>query len=459
MDPQDIEPEYVLAEMYSLDVVTRAYERDFLQVLLSEPCPDALEAVALVDAADFAHELHGELFRWLRKSYQKYRTVDQVELLAAMSAAKARPLFTLANELWTTTPSYGAALVTRVKHYATRVHDLAQQRRLVEVARLEARALAGESVRLPDGFTLDANTSPETVVAATAAARRKLTRQDGRAGLAKPLSSYRREALTEVGVSGLPFGLARLDEILRGGAKQQSLIILGARPAMGKTAFMLNAVKHWIAEDCPGVVFSLEMAGHQLYQRLLADLSEIDSENWAYNPEKVTKAANLIDSWGVEVVDRPGTTLEQVRAECDRRASIGRLGWIMVDYLTIMGVPEGFDRHDLAIGALSRGLKEIAKEYQIPVLLAAQLNRNLESRQNKRPILADLREAGQIEQDADVIMFLYRDHYYNPNEADPREAEIIVAKNRFGVTDTALAVWNGPLTRFEDPVESPDVLL
>lgn len=456
--PNDSELEYVAHGLLSPEAIARAYEQDLLRVLLNEPTDEATKALTIVDAADFADAQHAELFRWLRKSYQKYRTAAPMELLSAMSAAGAKGLFALTNELWTTVPPYGPPMSWRVVHYAKRVHEIAQQRRLVEVSRIEARALAGEGARLPDGTVIEANTPAADVVAATAAARRKLAQQDSRAGLARPVGDFRDAALNEPTVGGLPFGIKALDEILKGGAKPGNLYILGARPAMGKTALMMNACRSWQAQDVPGVVFSLEMPGHQLYQRLLADLVGLGRDDWGANFERVEDMADLIDAWGLEIADQAGTTIQQVRAECERRAAANTLGWIMVDHLTIMGIPEGNDRYDLKVGAITNELKRIAKDYQIPVLLAAQLNRRVEDRANKRPLMSDLRETGKIEEDADAVVFLYRDHYYDPAK-DPNEAEIIVAKHRGGPLGTAIACWNPVLTRFEDALLSDTVRL
>jgi len=459
LPPEDIELEYMAAGLISPQEVANAYERDLLTVLLTQPCPEAQQAIAIVDADDFHLKLHGELFRWLRKSYQKYGTSEPMDLLTAMSAAKQRDLFELTNDLWGLPPSYGAPHAWRVVHYATRVHELAVQRRLFLISCLETRALAGEGAKLPDGTVIDPGTSPTDVIAATSAARRKLAQRNERAGMAKHIADYRAQALAEETVSGLAFGIRKLDEILRGGLKPDTLTVLGARPAMGKSALMMNAVKAWQQQEVPGVVFSLEMPGYQLYQRFLADMSGLERDKWASHPDQVAHAADLIDEWGVEIADQAGSTIEQVRAECERRAAAGTLGWVMIDHLTIMGLPEGHDRHDLAVGAITSECKRIAKDFHVPVLLAAQLSRRVEERANKRPMLSDLRETGKIEEDADVVMFLYRDHYYNPTTADPRDAEIVVAKNRAGATDTAPARWNSVLTRFEDPMDSDDVLL
>lgn len=456
MPPDDLELEYAAAGILTAERAASAYEQDLLRVLINEPCPEASEALAIVDASDFRTPLHGEAFRWLRKSYQKFGRAEPMAMLEAASSAKRRDLFELINELWYFTPTYGAPHPWRVAHYAKRVHELAQQRRLFQISCAEARALSGEGAKLPDGSIIEPGTSPSDVVAATLAARRKVTEQRARAGMAKPIGTYRDQAINEEAVGGLKFGITRLDELLRGGAKPGSFYVLGARPAMGKTAMMMNAVKAWTQQEVPGVVFSLEMPGHQLYQRLLADMTGLDRDKWAKHADQVEHAANLIDNWGVEIADQSGSTIEQVRAECERRAAAGTLGWVMIDHLTIMGLPEGHDRHDLAVGAITKECKRIAKDFGIPVLLAAQLSRRVEERANKRPILSDLRETGKIEEDADVVMFLYRDHYYNPATAAAGDAEIIVAKNRGGATDTAQAIWNSELTRFEDPLNSDE---
>jgi replicative DNA helicase len=325
------------------------------------------------------------------------------------------------------------------------------------VSRAEASALQGQRVTLPDGTVIEAMSPSVEVLAACSAARRKVKASAERGSIAKPLSAFRSDAIAEAQEGGLPFGLRRLDELLRGGLKPGELCVVGGRPGMGKTAFLLHAVKQWARQGEPGIVFSLEMTGSQLYRRLLTDASDTDRDDWGGNPDRVEGAADMLDEWGVFVADGSNLSVAAIRGECERRASDGTLGWIMVDYLTIMQVPAGDYR--LAIGENVRGLASIAKDYSIPVILAAQLSRDLEKRGDKRPIPADLRESGQIEQEAQVILFLYRDVVYNPATADPGEVEILVRKNRDGREGEALARWEGDRTRFVDPIDSDDVRL
>lgn len=456
MNPDQSELEYEVHGVLDEQSVTRAYERDLLWVLLNDPTEETRQALVVVDETDFDDPVHTELFRWMRKMYRRDGTVEPIELISTMSQHGRKALADAALDLWGNLPRFGQPHSWRVVHYATRVHQLAQQRRLRQIAAAEHRALSGDSARLPDGSRIEAGTPPEEVIAATHLARRMVAKAGDRSGLSRPLRSFRGEAISEASSGALSFGFRGLDELLKGGARESTLVVVGGRPGMGKTAFLMNAVRSWTLDGTPGVVFSLEMAGHQLYQRLLSDQTELDRALWPQNLARVEAVADRLDRWDLEVADQPSLTIEQIRAECDRRASTGKLGWIVVDYLTLMGSTGRHERNDLAVGANSKGLKEIAKEFQIPVLLACQLNRDLEKRADKRPMVSDLREAGQIEQDADVILFLYREHVYDV-AADPTWAEFIVAKHRGGQTGTTPICWRGELTRFEDPIMSDSV--
>jgi replicative DNA helicase len=456
-----VHPETLELGTWSRDDITRHYERDLLTVLItdSDRCEkgDVAGVFPIVDASDFLTPQAGTLFEWLRRMWQRFGSIDPVVLFDAMIAKgpSCRALAEFASRLWTT---QGDAQHWRILTYASEVHERAQQRRLVQIAEVEREALSGRSARLPDGTWIEAGTPAAEVIGATDAARRRLAKATNGASTSARLSTFREKALAAEEIGGLSFGLTALDEILRGGAHNGHLIVVGARPGMGKTGFLLTAMEQWTHAGRPGIVFSLEMKGEELYGRVLSSVSGLSADEWDTDWDRVLDAADIVDRLAVNVADAPSMTLEQIRAECDRRRAEGTLHWIMVDYLTLMGTDPSIRDQYLKVGANSTGLKAIAKDYDIPVILAAQLNRDVEKRQNKRPVQSDLRDAGQIEQDANVILFLYREHVYDET-ADPTEAEIIVAKQRGGRTGTVLAAWNGPLTRFEDPVNSADVML
>lgn len=266
------------------------------------------------------------------------------------------------------------------------------------------------------------------------------------------------------GLSGLSTGYSRLNRITSG-LQPSDLIILAARPSMGKTALALNIARNVAMETLkPVAVFSLEMANEQLSMRLLTSEARIDSnrlrtgfisqEDW----QNTTDAAGVLNDLPVFIDDTPNISAMEVRAKARRLyQKHGEIGLIIIDYLQLMKPPFKSDRRDLEIAEISRSLKALAKELNVPVMALSQLNRMLEQRSDKRPILSDLRESGALEQDADIVAFIYRDEVYNKEPDNPKKgiAEIIVAKNRNGATGTALMHFLGQYTRFEEL--SPDV--
>lgn len=261
------------------------------------------------------------------------------------------------------------------------------------------------------------------------------------------------------GLSGLSTGYPRLNQITSG-LQGSDLLILAARPSMGKTAFALNLARNVALEERkPVVVFSLEMSCDQLSMRLLTSEARIDSnrlrsgfispEDW----QNATDAAGILNEMPIFIDDTPSISVMDVRAKCRKLyQKKGELGLIIIDYLQLMKAPFRSDRRDLEIAEISRSLKGLAKELNVPVLALSQLNRMLEQRSDKRPMMSDLRESGAIEQDADIIAFIYRDEVYNKEPDNPKKgtAEVIVAKNRNGATGTAHMVFNGQYTRFEE---------
>jgi replicative DNA helicase len=261
------------------------------------------------------------------------------------------------------------------------------------------------------------------------------------------------------GLSGLDTGYPRLNSITSG-LQGSDLIILAARPSMGKTAFALNLARNVaLIERKPVAVFSLEMSNQQLSMRLLTSEARIDSnrlrtgfisqEDW----QNATDAAGILNEMPIFIDDTPNITVMDVRAKVRKLyQKNGELGLVIIDYLQLMKAPFHSDRRDLEIAEISRSLKALAKELNIPVIALSQLNRMLEQRGDKRPMMSDLRESGALEQDADIIAFIYRDEVYNKEPDNPKKgtAEIIVAKNRNGATGVAMMHFHGQFTRFEE---------
>ncbi|HSW63633.1 MAG TPA: replicative DNA helicase [Dissulfurispiraceae bacterium] len=263
-------------------------------------------------------------------------------------------------------------------------------------------------------------------------------------------------------ITGVPSGYKDLDE-MTAGFQQSDLIIVGGRPGMGKTAFALNIAQHVAIESKePVAIFSLEMSKEQLAMRMLCSESEVDSsrvrkgfigrQDWP----KLTNAAGRLAEAPIFIDDSAGVTVLEVRAKSRRlKMEHGGLGLIVVDYLQLMRGRGNAERREQEISEISRGLKALAKELRVPVIALSQLNRGVESRTDKRPSLADLRESGAIEQDADVIIFLYRDELYNKTTQHKGRAEIIISKQRNGPTGTVNLTFMAHCTKYADHTDIP----
>ena len=260
------------------------------------------------------------------------------------------------------------------------------------------------------------------------------------------------------GVTGVSTGYADLDK-MTAGMQPSDLIIVAARPSMGKTTFAMNLAEHAaMTQDKPVLIYSLEMPSEQIMMRMLASLGRInqtkvrtgqlDDDDWA----RLSSTMGLLMEKGkMYVDDASGLTPTDVRSRARRIArDHGGISMIMVDYLQLMRVPSLSDNRTLEIAEISRSLKALAKELQCPVIALSQLNRTLEQRADKRPINSDLRESGSIEQDADLIMFIYRDEVYNEDSTEKGVAEIIIGKQRNGPIGKVRLTFQGQFSRFDN---------
>ncbi|QJD30353.1 replicative DNA helicase [Methylococcus geothermalis] len=293
-------------------------------------------------------------------------------------------------------------------------------------------------------------------------------RQRGSAGF-KPIKSLLVAAVDRIEtlfqkeghITGASTGFADFDE-MTSGLQQSDLIIIAGRPSMGKTTFAMNIAENVaIKEGLPVAVFSMEMPGEQLAMRMMSSLGRIDQhrvrtgkledDEWP----RMTSAINILAETKLFIDDTAALSPTEVRARCRRLArENGQLGLVVLDYLQLMQCSGGENRV-AEISEISRSLKALAKELNVPVIALSQLNRNLEQRPNKRPVPSDLRESGSIEQDADLIVFIYRDEVYHPDSADKGTAEIIIAKQRNGPIGTVRMTFLGQYTRFENFIADP----
>jgi replicative DNA helicase len=338
--------------------------------------------------------------------------------------------------------------------YAGIVREKSVLRQLIE---------AGTQI-VGDGFQPEGRKSEEILAEAEqrvfhiaeTGARGKKSYVEMRAAVHEAFQILSRRYESKDAVTGLATGFADLDE-MTSGLQPADLIIVAARPSMGKTALAVNMAEHAALKSRKAVaIFSMEMSASQLAFRLISSLGRIDQqhlrngdlaeEDWP----RVTSAITLLSETKILIDDTPALSPAELRARARRMKRQYDLGLIVVDYLQLMAVPGNKENRATEISEITRGLKALAKELNIPVIALSQLNRSLEQRTDKRPVMADLRESGAIEQDADVILFIYRDEYYDKESADKGLAEIIIGKQRNGPVGTVKLTFLGRYTRFEN---------
>jgi len=415
--------------------------------------PDGWDVVAgeVVDA-DFYRPDHRLIFRQIARLAEASEPVDVITLADKLDArgelASAGGLPYLA-ELAQNTPS-----ASNIRAYAQVVKERASLRRLIEAAQEIAES----------GFNPEGRTSDQLV---DEAERRimQISEQGPKAGGPQGVNPLLQAALGRIEelfnsggeITGLSTGFKDLDG-MTSGLQPSDLVIVAGRPSMGKTSFAMNLVEHAVLhQQQPILVFSMEMPADSLIIRMLSSIGRIDQtrirngkleqEDWP----KLSTAVNKLKDVPLYIDDTAALTPTEVRSRSRRVArEHGQLGMIMVDYLQLMQVAGSSEGRTAEISEISRSLKAIAKEFKCPVVALSQLNRALENRPNKRPVNSDLRESGAIEQDADVIMFIYRDEVYNEESPDKGIAEIIIGKQRNGPIGICRLAFIGQFTRFEN---------
>ncbi|MDF1646151.1 MAG: replicative DNA helicase [Legionellaceae bacterium] len=402
---------------------------------------------------DFYRTEHRLLFQCIANLVAKNQPFDVVTVLDGLqssgqsdAAGGEAYLFELANN----TPS-----VANVAAYADIVREKSVQRQLIGVA----GEIADAAYQPGEREVSDLLDFAETRVFAIA----EQTAPEGgpeamRSVVVRAVEKI--DALFHQGsaITGLPTGLTDLDN-LTSGLQEADLVIVAGRPSMGKTSLVMNIAEHAALEvQKPVLVFSMEMPADSLAMRMMSSLGRIDQnrirtgklddDDWS----RVTSTVHMLSEANLYVDDSPSLSPAELRARARRLVKEqGQLGLIVIDYLQLMKVP-GFraDNRAAEISEISRSLKALAKELKVPVIALSQLNRSLEQRQDKRPVMSDLRESGAIEQDADLICFIYRDEVYNEESPDKGSAEIIIAKQRNGPIGKVRVAFLGQYTRFED---------
>jgi replicative DNA helicase len=400
-----------------------------------------------LDADDFYKPSHGHVYDAITSLYAQGEPADPVTV--ADELARADLLEAVGGPAVLISLQAGTPAIGNAGRYARIVEEHALLRRLIAVA----GDIAEIGYSLPDDI-------PGAVDQAEAlvfdVAERRVT--DSISALRDLLGPHldHLEALFEhdEAVTGVPTGFIDLDQQLAG-LQPSNLIIVGGRPGTGKTSFALGMAAHAaMSAHVPVLVFSLEMSHQELTHRLLSSEARVDAtrmrngrlleSDWP----KITNAIGRLAEADIYIDDNPRLTVMEIRAKARRLKSRHGLGMIVVDYLQLMSGRSDAENRQVEVSEISRGLKILARELEVPVVALSQLSRNLESRADKRPVLADLRESGSLEQDADVVIFIYRDEVYNRDSPDRGTAEIIVAKHRNGPTGVTNLAFLDHYTRF-----------
>lgn len=414
------------------------------------------ESVQAVSTGDFYKPAHAHIFDAISSLYGAGEPVDPVTVAAELKRAGLLDAIggpSVLLSIQSRTPA-----VSNAAHYAKIVEENSLLRRLVSTA--SEIAELGYAPLDDVTKTLDV---AESMMYEVAQRRVSDTMVELRDLLDASLDHL--EKLYERGeaITGTPSGYTDLDA-LTAGLQPNALIVVGARPAMGKTSFALGAAANAaLRANRPVLFFSLEMGHLELTQRILGSEGRIDAthlrngqldeRDWS----KISKAMGRLGDAPLWIDDNPNLTIMEIRAKARRlKSRVGDLGLIVIDYLQLMSGRSNAESRQVEISEISRGLKILARELECPVMALSQLSRGLEARADKRPMLADLRESGSIEQDADVVMFVYRDEVYNRDTPDKNTAEIIVAKHRSGPTGVCRLAWLDYCTRFENMAKVAD---
>ncbi len=407
-----------------------------------------ITATETIRSDDFYDRRYGVMFEAMVELYTEGKPVDLVTLQDRLREKDVPPEISsleFVRDLVTAVPTSA-----NVRQYARIVYEKAVLRRLIRVNEEIANECYGGKEQL------------DVILEETEKKVFDLLK-DRSGGDFTPIKQIALNTLEKIekasqnksAITGIPTGFTDLDYKLSG-LQPSDLVLVAARPSMGKTAFVLNIAQHVaLRKNYTTAIFSLEMSKEQLMNRLFSMESRVDSQalrtgnlsdsDW----DKLVESVGVIGNSKLIIDDTPGITVSEMRSKCRKFKLEFGLDLIIIDYLQLMsGGKRASDNRQQEISEISRSLKALAREVGAPVIALSQLSRAVESRTDKRPMLSDLRESGAIEQDADVVMFIYRDDYYNKDTENPNIAEIIIAKQRNGPTGTVNLVWLPDYTKF-----------
>lgn len=410
---------------------------------------DAVVAASeMLTGDDFYQRQYGILFEAMMELYNEGKPVDALTLQERLKMKDVPEEFSsieFISELVSSVPTS-----TNVRHYAQTVSDDATLRRLIRVNEEIANTCYQHKESVEDIM----NTTEKRIfdVLQKKSTDEYVPIQDVVLSVIDKIEAAARHKGT---VTGLATGFYDLD-YKTSGLQPSDLILIAARPSMGKTAFVLNLAQYMcVRNHVPTAIFSLEMSKDQLVNRILSMESKVDSQSMRTGNlqpadwEKLIESAGIISTAPLIIDDTPGISITELRSKCRKYKLENDLGLVIIDYLQLMtGGSKRQESRQQEISEISRSLKALAREINAPVIALSQLSRACETRPDHRPMLSDLRESGAIEQDADVVMFLYRDDYYNKDTDKKNISEVIIAKQRNGPIGTVELVWLPNYTKF-----------
>lgn len=408
-----------------------------------------ISASEIIIGSDFYQQQLGVMFDSMVELFNEGKPVDLVTLQDRLKEKDVPPEVSsmdFVRDIMTMVPTS-----VNIKSYASIVHEKAVLRKLIRTTEEIANTCYAGKDALEDIlavtekniFNLLQSRSTQEFVPIKQVAINVLEKIE---------QAYK----TQGTVTGIPTGFIDLDYKLSG-FQPSDLVLIAARPSMGKTAFVLNVVDHVaVRRKLPCMVFSLEMSKEQLVNRMLSMESNVDAQKLRTGTltdsdwDAVVEGVGIIGGAQLVIDDTPGITISELRSKCRKMKLEQGLSLVIIDYLQLMSGSGrgGGENRQQEISEISRSLKALARELHAPVVALSQLSRACETRQDHRPMLSDLRESGAIEQDADVVMFLYRDDYYNKDTEHPNEAEVIIAKQRNGPIGTITLIWKPEFTKF-----------
>ena len=408
-----------------------------------------LEVLEEVTADDFYNESHREIFKAIWELYKENTAVDMLTVCEELKKRKALDM--VGGRAYIATLTAEVPSTANAIEYAKIVSEKATLRQLIKTS--EDITDKGYEARMDATEILD---YAEGGIFSIGQRRQKTDYAKIQDVLLNNIRIIDEAAKNKDKIVGIPTGFKDLDE-KTSGFQRSDLVILAARPAMGKTAFALNiAQQSAVKYGSSVIIFSLEMSKEQLGQRLLAmqarvemqklKQGDLDRKDW----DRITMALDELNSTKIVIDDTPGISIMEMRNKCRRLKAEQGLDLIVIDYLQLMSMQGKTDNRQQEISTISRNLKLLAREMDCACIVLSQLSRAPEQRQDHRPILSDLRESGSIEQDADIVIFLYRDDYYNENTDKPGVCEVNIAKHRSGPTDKIDLTWVSRYTKFAD---------